>query len=90
VTFLGGFALLAFAVATHVTASHLDLFELRDGRPAVVAVIAGASLVALVGRFTADATATYFQHLAAAGAVWIAGSAFWIGVLAPHWLRRRR
>jgi uncharacterized protein involved in response to NO len=87
VTFIGGFALLAFTVATHVTASHLDLPELRDGRAPLVAITAGAILVAMLGRVTADATQTYFEHLASAGAVWIAGTGVWVVTLMRHWIR---
>jgi uncharacterized protein involved in response to NO len=90
VTFIGGFALLAFAVATHVTASHLTLPAVRDGRSPLVAVTAGAILVALAGRVIADATTTYFEHLAAAAAVWIVGTAIWLARLAPAWLTRPR
>ena len=89
VTFVGGFGLLALAVATHVTAAHLELVGLRDGRSPLVAVVAVASLVAMVGRVTADATDTYFEHLAAAAAVWITGSAIWLVTLAPRWFGRR-
>ena len=88
VTFIGGFGLLAFAVATHVTAAHLDLPDLRDGRSPVVAIVALAILTAMVGRVIADATDTYFEHLAAAGGVWIAGTTVWLARLAPHWLAR--
>src|SRR5262249_18092888 len=88
VTFVGGFALLAFSVATHVTASHLDLPRLRDGRSPLVAGVATAVLLAMLGRVTADATHTYFEHLASAGAVWIAGTAVWVGALLPRWLAR--
>ena len=89
VTFVGGFGLLALAVATHVTAAHLELVGLRDGRSPLVAVVAVSSLVAMLGRVTADATDTYFEHLAAAAAVWIAGSAIWLVTLAPRWFGRR-
>jgi uncharacterized protein involved in response to NO len=88
VTFIGGFGLLAFAVATHVTAAHLELESIRDGRSRLVAIVAGASLVAMLGRVTADATRTYFEHLAASGAIWIVGSAIWLGTLAPRWFGR--
>jgi uncharacterized protein involved in response to NO len=88
VTFIAGFGLLAIAVATHVTASHLSLPELRDGRARTIAVVAGAILIATAGRVTADATATYFEHLAAAGAVWIAGTGVWFVRLLPAWARR--
>ena len=90
VTFVGGFGLLALAVATHVTAAHLELVGLRDGRSPLVAVVAVSSLVAMLGRVTADATDTYFEHLAAAAAVWITGSAIWVVSLAPRWFGRRR
>jgi uncharacterized protein involved in response to NO len=89
VTFIGGFALLAIAVGTHVTASHLDLPTLRDGRSRVVAFVAGTMLVAMVGRITADAMRTYFEHLGASAAIWIAGSAVWLAALAPRWAGRR-
>jgi uncharacterized protein involved in response to NO len=87
VTFIGGFGLLAFSVATHVTASHLELPEIRDGRSRLVAILAGAILVAMVGRVTADATHTYFEHLAVAGMIWIAGTGCWLAALVPRWLR---
>jgi len=89
VTFIGGFALLAFAVATHVTAAHLELPDLRDGRPRVVAVMAGAVLLTMLGRLTADFVATYFEHLATSGIIWIAGTGFWFASLAGPWSRRR-
>jgi uncharacterized protein involved in response to NO len=89
VTFIGGFALLALAVATHVTAAHLDLATLRDGRSGLVATVAVTSLLAMAARFIADATHTYFEHLVAAGAIWIAGTGCWMVALLPRWLGRR-
>jgi uncharacterized protein involved in response to NO len=88
VTFIGGFALLAIAVGTHVTASHLELPVLRDGRSRVVAIVTASMLVAMVGRVTADAMRTYFEHLGASAAIWIAGSAVWLAALAPAWMNR--
>ena len=73
---VGGFALLALSVATHVTASHCGgLAALRDGSAPSV-------------RFVADATATYFEHLALAAVLWIAATAFWVARLLPAWLGR--
>jgi uncharacterized protein involved in response to NO len=90
VTFIGGFGLLALAVGTHVTASHCEgLQEIRNGRATIVRVIAAGVIVAAIGRLTADATATYFEHLAAAGAVWIAATALWAARLLPAWMGRR-
>jgi uncharacterized protein involved in response to NO len=88
VTFVGGFGLLAVAVATHVTASHCDLPRIRDGRAPVVAIVAVAVVLAMAGRLIADATDAYFEHLAAAGALWIAGTGLWAARLLPVWLRR--
>jgi hypothetical protein len=89
VTFIGGFGLLAFAVGTHVTAAHLELPAIRDGRAPVVAVVAGTVLAAMVGRLMADVTDTYFEHLAWAGGLWIAGTAVWVLRLVPSWLGLR-
>jgi hypothetical protein len=89
VTFVGGFALLAFSVAAHMTASHLELPRMRDGRPPIVAVLAVALVLAMTARVIADATNTYFEHLAAAGALWIVGTGVWAARLLPAWWRRR-
>jgi uncharacterized protein involved in response to NO len=89
VTFIGGFGLLAVAVATHVTASHLELPHLRDGRSRLMAFVAVTMLVALVGRVTADAMRTYFEHLGAAALAWIIASGVWVAVLLPYWAGRR-
>ena len=89
-TFIGGFALLAFTVGTHVTAAHLELPAIRDGRAPVVAAVAGGVLLAMAGRVVADLTDTYFEHLTWAGAMWIAGTGVWVLGLAPWWLGIRR
>lgn len=89
VTFIGGFALLAFCVATHVTASHLDLPALRDGRSPVIGTLAVALLLALGARFIADWSQTYFAHLGAAAVAWIAGTLVWAAALLPAWTGMR-
>jgi uncharacterized protein involved in response to NO len=90
VTFIGGFGLLALSVGTHVTASHCEgLPVLRDGRSTFVRVVASAVLLVAGGRVVADLTATYFQHLAVAAALWIAATAVWLARLAPAWIGRR-
>lgn len=88
-TFIGGFGLLALSVGTHVTASHCGgLATVRDGRSRFVRAVAAGVLVALAGRLTADATATYFEHLAAAALVWILATGLWVARFAPAWLDR--
>jgi len=89
-TFIGGFSLLALSVATHVTASHCEgLPTIRDGRATIVRVVAVGVLLAVAGRVTADATATYFEHLAVAAILWIAATALWVARLLPAWTGRR-
>jgi hypothetical protein len=52
-------------------------------------VVLGATvLIALIGRLTADWSNTYFEHLGAAAAVWIAGTAVWLVFICRHLLRR--
>ncbi len=90
VTFIGGFGLMVFAVATHVTYGHLGMTAQRDGAPAAV-ILAGAGIVlALLARVVADWSASYFAHLGAAAAVWIAGTGAWLALLGPRLLARDR
>lgn len=88
VLFIGGFSLMAFGVATHVSLAHLGLEHLAAGRPPAVVALAVAVLLALLARLAADVSDTYFDHLAWAAATWLLGSAVWLAFLAPHLLRR--
>lgn len=88
VLFIGGFSLMAFGVATHVSLSHLDLDEAALGRPRPVIVLAVAIALALLARLAADSSQTYFEHLASAALCWMVGSAVWLVWLAPRLLRR--
>ncbi|HUY26739.1 MAG TPA: NnrS family protein [Candidatus Binataceae bacterium] len=84
ILFIGGFSLLVFGVATHVALSHLNNMEqLALGRPPVVIILAAAFILALIVRFAADASNTYFLYLGWAAALWIAGSAVWLLFFAP-------
>jgi hypothetical protein len=89
ILFIGGFSLLAFGVATHVALGHLGLEEASRGRPRPVVVLAVAFLLAMLARVAADASQTYFEHLGAAAAVWIVGSAVWLAFLGPKLLARQ-
>jgi len=88
VLFIGGFGLMAFGVATHVSFGHLGLDHLSAGRPPAVVALAIGFLLALMARLAADFSATYFDHLSWAAGAWLLGSAIWLGFLAPHFLRR--
>jgi uncharacterized protein involved in response to NO len=88
ILFIGGFSLMAFGVATHVALSHLDLPELAAGNPRPVIAFGAAFLLALAARLAADMSHTYFDHLAWAAGMWIAGSVVWIVFFGPRLLRR--
>lgn len=87
VTFIGGFGLMAFGVATHVSLSHLGMERQALGRPWPVVVLAAAFALTLVTRLAADLSDAYFEHLGWAAAFWLAGSALWLAWLAPAYLR---
>lgn len=88
VLFIGGFGLLAFAVATHVSFAHLGLDALAVGRPAAVRVLGVALVLAMLARCAADWSHSYFAHLGWAAALWLAGSGVWLAFLAPKLLGR--
>jgi hypothetical protein len=88
VVFIGGFGMLAFAVATHVILSHLDVQQDALGRPPAVIALATGILVAMAARVAADWSDTYFAHLGWAAAAWIAASAIWLAYVGPKLLRR--
>jgi uncharacterized protein involved in response to NO len=87
VLFIGGFSLLALAIATHVALSHLGLDALASGNPPAVVVLGACFLLAMLARVAADASHTYFAHVGWAAGVWILGSAVWLAFLAPKLLR---
>ncbi|HKA31281.1 MAG TPA: NnrS family protein, partial [Candidatus Binatia bacterium] len=84
VLFIGGFSLLAFGVATHVALSHLNLEREREGSPLAIKILGAGMILALLGRVAADWSATYFEHLGAAAAAWLVGSAAWLLFLGPR------
>jgi uncharacterized protein involved in response to NO len=87
ILFIGGFGLMAFAVATHVTLAHLHLERAALGRPPAVIVLGISFLLALLGRLAADVSDTYFDHLGWAAAIWLIGSGAWLAFLGPKLLR---
>jgi uncharacterized protein involved in response to NO len=88
VTFIGGFGLLAFAVATHVALGHLGLAALAEGRPRAVVFLGATLVLAMLARVAADWSDTYFDHLGWAAGLWLAGTAVWLAFLGPRLLRR--
>jgi hypothetical protein len=90
IVFIGGFGLMAFAVATHVNIGHLGLEHLSTGRPFAVAALAVGFPLALLVRLAADASDRYFDYLAWAAAVWLLASGIWLVSFGPHMVRRIR
>lgn len=86
VLFIGGFGMLTFAVATHVSLSHLGLERLALGNPPAVIVLAVAFALSLAARLGADLTHSHLAHLGSAAALWIFGSAVWLAFLGPRLL----
>jgi uncharacterized protein involved in response to NO len=84
VTFIGGFGLLAFAVATHVTLGHGGFEKDQAGRPAattwLAVLIAAAMLLRSLGTVVSSA---YFELLGLAAATWLAGATVWAIYLLP-------
>jgi uncharacterized protein involved in response to NO len=89
ILFIGGFGLMAFGVATHVSLGHLGLEAQALGRPPAVVIMAVGFFLALAARLAADASDTYFTHLSWAAAAWLLGSLAWVLFLAPRLLGRR-
>jgi uncharacterized protein involved in response to NO len=87
VLFIGGFSLLAFAVATHVALGHLALGDLATGRPPAVVFLGATFMLAMLARVAADWSQSYFDHLGWAAGTWLAGSAVWLAFLGPKLLR---
>jgi uncharacterized protein involved in response to NO len=88
ILFIGGFSLLAFAVATHVALAHLNMEALAMGRPPAVVVLGISFLLALLARLAADLSNSYFDHLGWAAALWLFGSGVWLAFLGPRFFGR--
>lgn len=88
VLFIGGFSLMGFGVATHVSLSHLDLEALALGKPPAVMVLGLSVVLAMLARVAADLSQTYFDHVGWAAALWLVGSAVWLAFLGPKLLQR--
>jgi uncharacterized protein involved in response to NO len=87
ITFIGGFGMLAYGVATHVALSHLDMQAHALGRPRAVMMLGAFFLLAMLTRVVADFSDAYFLHLAVAASLWLIGSAIWLVFLGPRLLR---
>lgn len=84
-TFVGGFGLLTLVVGAHVVLGHTGREALRDRAKWPVLVYGSSMIIAAVTRFSADHLLdSYFQHLAYASLVWLAGTVAWVVLLATR------
>jgi len=80
-TFISGFGLMTIVIGTRVVTGHCDAEALWDDNRLIAAAPAGLILLSLPVRLAANvAPQFYFECLAAAGALWLAGVVLW-GVL---------
>lgn len=89
ISFIGGFGLLAFAVAAHVTLGHGGFYEKQRGWP--IAVIGYGVLfgLAVVARALATTTSIYYLNwVGVAAALWLAGALVWGAFLLPKLWRK--
>jgi uncharacterized protein involved in response to NO len=84
VVYIGGFGLLAFAVAAHVALGHGGHDAARDGRPWQAIAFGALFGAAMLLRATATRVPeVYFAWLAVAAGVWLAGALVWAIFLVP-------
>jgi len=88
VAYIGGFGLLAFAVAAHVTLGHSGYEAARDGRPWQAIAFGALFAAAMILRATAThMPEVYFTWLAVAAGAWLAGAIVWAVFLVPKMWR---
>jgi uncharacterized protein involved in response to NO len=84
VTFIGGFGLLAFAVATHVTLGHAGYATHQAGRPRAIAWFGALFATAMVIRAVGPVlSSSYFQVLGVAALTWLVAACVWAIYLLP-------
>ena len=77
-TFVGGFSLLVFAVSFHVVFLHTGREALARARPWPVALVGTLVLLAAAARACAEHFSRhYFEALATASSLWLAGALIW-------------
>lgn len=84
ITFIGGFSLMTFAIATMVILSHSGKGHILKTNLWILWVIAAGILVAFLHRSLAEAFPDYyFKILGIAAAVWIFSALVWLGYMVP-------
>lgn len=89
VTFIGGFGLLAFSVATHVTLGHSGNSKDQAGRPRAIAWFGGLFAAAMLLRSVGTVVSSrYFETLGVAAVLWLAAASIWALYLLPKMWRK--
>ena len=89
--FIGGFALLALAVSTHVTLGHGGREDLIFGKPAPLLAMAGLMLLAVVPRALMEIDPQrFFAWMAAASVLFLCSTLLWGAFLTPAIVGRVR
>ncbi len=84
ISFLGGFSLMTFAIATMVIMSHAGQAEKLNKGTWIVPAVATGVFLALAGRLlVAVYPDFYFQLLGIAASLWIVGAVVWLMYMAP-------
>jgi uncharacterized protein involved in response to NO len=85
VTFVGGFALMAFSVGLHVILAHGGHREVVFGKPWQVPLFGGLMLLAASGRALVDFDqARFFVWIGASAAAFLAATLFWALLALPR------
>ena len=83
-TFIGGFGLMTMIIATRVVTGHCDAESLWQGNRLPIVVPVGLIALSVPVRLAADmAPLLYFECLAAAGVLWLAGVGLWGLIFLP-------
>jgi uncharacterized protein involved in response to NO len=88
VVFIGGFALMVFAVSTHVSLAHGGYQRLVRGRPWQIPLIGGFLLLAVVARALMHfVPESYATSMGVAAFAFLTATVFWILLVVPRLLR---
>jgi uncharacterized protein involved in response to NO len=89
VMFIGGFALMAFAVGLHVSLVHGGAERLARGHPWQVPVFGALLILSMLCRGAADFDRQrFFLWIGLAAAAFLVATLFWLTLALPWWFRK--
>jgi uncharacterized protein involved in response to NO len=84
-TYIGGLSLVAMAISAHVSMLHTGATRLADGRPVLVALAGGLTLLAAAARLAVESHPEHiFLLLVVASAAWLGAALAWMAFLVPR------